>query len=162
MTSLINTLEEQMNFRLDSDSSWFTPLEEALDGVTAPVASWRPSDDFNSIWQIVNHLTFWTEFVSGRLLGSKPTGKHIDNQMTFGEPGDPGNERGWELTLSRLYLVYRDFRSHLERSSLEDMNRIVNSAGSSASTMISGCLLHDSYHIGQIVLLRRLQGHWKR
>lgn len=88
MTSIINAFVEQMNFRMVSDSSWFTPLEEALDGVTASMASWRSSDDFNSIWQIVNHLTFWTGFVSGRLLGELPTGKHIDNQMTFGEPGD--------------------------------------------------------------------------
>jgi len=96
MTSVVNTLVEQMSFRLDRDSSWFVPLENALDGVMAPIASWRPNDDFNTIWQIVNHLTFWTEFVSGRLLGASPTGKSIDNQMTFREPGDPTDESGWE------------------------------------------------------------------
>ena len=160
MDSVIEALVEQMSFRLDDDSSWFVPLEKALKGVTAPVAAWRPSDEFNSIWQIVNHLTFWTQFVSERLLGSPPTGKRIDNQMTFGDPGDPLDEGGWQDSVTRLRSVYRDFRDHLEGASLEDINRVVNSAGASATTMISGCLMHDSYHIGQIVLLRRLQDDW--
>lgn len=162
MDAAINLLLEQMSFRLDSNSSWFVPLGQALDGVTAPIAAWRPGDEFNSIWQIVNHLTFWTGFVSGRLLGSPPTGKNIDNQMTFGEAGDPSNEYGWQDTVATLRSVYHDFHEHLSRASLEDMKRVVNSVGAPAATMISGCLLHDSYHIGQIVLLRRLQGDWKR
>jgi len=40
MLSVVNTLVEQMSFRLDRDSSWFVSLEKALDGVTAPIASW--------------------------------------------------------------------------------------------------------------------------
>jgi len=73
---------------------------------------------------------FWTEFVSGRLIGESPTGKHIDNQMTFGEQGDPEDEDGWKRTKSTHYSTYRGFRSRLERTSLEDINRVVNSAGS--------------------------------
>lgn len=160
MDSVTDSLLEQMHFRLDKDSSWFVPLEKALDGVTAPIASWRPKDDFNSIWQIVNHLTFWTAFVSGRLLGAAPTGERIDNQMTFGKPGDPTDEKGWGYSLFTLYSSYRDFHNHLEKATAEDLHRVVNSAGASALTMMNGCLLHDAYHIGQIVLLRRLQGVW--
>jgi hypothetical protein len=47
MDTVINVFLEQMSFRLNSDSSWFVPLEQALNGVTAPIAAWCPGDDFN-------------------------------------------------------------------------------------------------------------------
>ena len=160
MTTVIDLLSEQMRQRSNSDSSWFVSLNTALDGVTASIASWRPNEQFNTIWQLVNHLTFWTEFVSNRLDGSLPTGKRIDNQSTFGEPGNPSDDKGWSSAVAKQFFAYNQFYELLAQASVEDMNRVLNSAGTAASTMIGGCLLHDSYHIGQIVLLRRLQGVW--
>lgn len=155
----IEVLTEQMVQRLE-DNTWFVSLKTSLDGVTAPVASWRPNDQFNTIWQIVNHLRFWTQFVSDRLNGAQQTGNPIDNQSTFGEPGDPSDEIGWQNTVSDLYEVYNEFLKSLKRVDIKVMDQILNSAETPASTMIGGCLMHDSYHIGQIVLLRRLQDDW--
>lgn len=161
MVDVRTLLLEQMGYRFEDTSGfWFVPLSVALDGVTALVASWRPNETFNTIWQLVNHLTFWTEFVSNRLNGAPPTGQRIDNQVTFGEPGNPEDEQGWRETVSRLYLVYREFHTRLETASGVDMSRTFNSAGTPGATVISNCLMHDAYHVGQIVLLRKLQGNW--
>jgi len=160
MVDVRTLLLQQMDYRIDDSDSWYVPLAAALEGVTARTASWRPNETFNSIWQLVNHLTFWTEFVSNRLGGASPTDQPIDNQATFGESGNADDEQEWCEAVSRLYVVYREFRERLEMATTDDMARALNSAGILAHTMIGGCLMHVAYHLGQIVLLRRLQGSW--
>lgn len=81
-------------------------------------------------------------------------------EQRFGEPGNPRGDEGWVYAVSRLNDVYREFRNRLEKATNEDMTRALNSAGTLAPTMIGGCLMHDAYHVGQIVLMRRLQGNW--
>ena len=40
-------------------------------------------------------MAFWKEIGARRLVGEILPGSQIDNDATFGEPGDPEDEAGW-------------------------------------------------------------------
>ena len=155
-------LREMMAVRDDDPAgeNWFAPVSRALGGLTAAQAAWVPGEGMNTIWQLVNHLTFWTRFVAGRLAGDPPTGRAIDNDATFGSPGDPADDEGWARAVQGLRDAYGGLHAALAPQTDAELDRPLNSRRTPAVTMISGTVMHDAYHIGQIVLLRRLQGSW--
>lgn len=157
----IELLTEMMLLRHeDPTNGWFADATKALAGVTAAQAAWVPGPGMNSIWQLVNHLTFWTQFVTRRLAGELPTGRHIDNDTTFGDPGNPADAEGWTLAVQRLHEAYGELGSVLALQADADLERPLNSRQTRASAMTSGVVMHDAYHLGQIVVLRKLQGSW--
>ena len=159
----VDLLQEMMAVReMDpEDGRWFSPISQALAGLTAAQAAWVAGDGMNTIWQLVNHLTFWTQFVTGRLAGGHPWGERIDNNATFGDPGDASDEDGWARAVQGLRDAYSELAAALSKQTDLDMERPLNSQRTPAATMVSGSVMHDAYHIGQIVLLRRMQGSWR-
>ncbi len=67
---------------------------EALEGVSAEQALWKPSPTQNSIWQIVEHLIASKEWQIGMIKGENPA------SPKWVEPG--GDEGAWQATLDRL------------------------------------------------------------
>lgn len=63
---------------------WFTTLMRALEGVDHRYAARRPADGLNSIWAVVNHISFWHELALRRLRGEFST-------------DEEANESGWSL-----------------------------------------------------------------
>ncbi len=43
------------------ENNWFVSLKTVLDGVTAEQATWKLETVDNSIWETVNHLSYWNE-----------------------------------------------------------------------------------------------------
>lgn len=158
----VAVLQEMMALRSGDPAraDWFAPVSRALTGLTPTQAAWRPGAGLNTIWQIVNHLTFWTRFLARRLAGEAPTGVEIDNDETFGAPGDPADADGWARAVRGLGDAYSALEAVLARQADADLERPLNSRGTRAVSMVSGSVMHDAYHIGQIVLLRKLQGCW--
>lgn len=44
-----------------NDPSWYLPFSDAVDNLSEEVALWKPSEDSNSIAEIVQHLLYWNE-----------------------------------------------------------------------------------------------------
>ncbi len=157
----IELLTEMMALRQhDASSGWFVPASQALLGLTAPQAAWvPPGEGTHTIWQLVSHLTFWTRVVTQHLDGV-PVHQR-DNEATFGPPGDPEDAAGWSAALEALSQAYDGLRAAVGRQRDADLDRrLGDRRGTPAGRMVGGILSHDAYHIGQIVLLRKLQGSW--
>lgn len=133
---------------------WVTPLEEALDGITAQEALWKPAPKIPSIWEIVLHVAVWNENIVERMA-----------QRTRGErPGHPAegawpplpavqDEAAWEAAQNRLRESLSQVRTHIETMSLP----AVVDYGSIGYSHLDDLLcrfLHNAYHIGQITKLR--------
>lgn len=137
---------------------WFVPLATALEGVGAAEAAWQPPGGGNTIWQTVNHLNYWNGRMLGYLTGvTQPKG--IGNDATFGEPGDPANAAGWADTLELTRRVAEQRRAVLAELTDADLSRALGSG--TVGEALPSWLLHDAYHTGQIVLLRKQQGSWR-
>ncbi|MDG4658464.1 DinB family protein [Ectobacillus antri] len=159
MQAVTNVFLEQLDMHYHQND-WFASINQALDGVSAAEAAWTSSGISNSIWQIVNHLIFWNEDVIHRIKGTENPHQAADNEETFGNPGDPEDEIGWNQTVERLNEVMNTLKTVI--ADLDDEKLKVPYAANrySIERLLSHIMMHDTYHLGQIVLLRKLQSSW--
>lgn len=133
--------------------SWFSPLADALENVTAAEAAWKPPHAGNTIWQTVNHLNYYNERLLSQLTGAPGNPGVSTNEETFGEPGDPEDHTGWRETAERTHRIEENLReaiAKLNESDLED----------SFIESLAAQIMHDVHHTGQIILIRKMQGSW--
>lgn len=142
------------------ENEWFASMNQALHGVTAAEAAWRSSENSNSIWQIVNHLIFWNEDVIHRIKGTENPYKPENNEETFGNPGNQEDEIRWIQTVQRLNEVMNKLKTVIADLEDEKLKTLYAANRYSIERLLSNIMMHDSYHIGQIVLLRKLQSSW--
>lgn len=143
----------------EEDWDWFASLRVALRGLRAREAAWQPGG-MNTIWQIVRHLTYWKEVGARRLEGEVVHGWDVDDDATFGPPGDPTDDDAWAATLARLEDAHRRLVRALSALSDDELDRPIPDEPRTLGETLAGLIEHDAYHAGQIVALRRLQGSW--
>jgi uncharacterized damage-inducible protein DinB len=117
-------------------------------------AGQRPESAPHSVYQLLNHMLYWQEWVVKWLDGERPP---IPKHASAGWPGDaaPASQKEWERAVRR-------FRNGLEgltrRSRQADL--FSERASTSPLEMLHTIALHNSYHVGQVVLLRQVLGAW--
>lgn len=123
---------------------WVAPWEQAVGKLTARQAAWRPAAGRHSIWQNVNHVVFWREYTLTLLAGrTKPTDEEAEVK-NFCEPAGV-DDAEWARTVAAL------------RHSHERIGAAIADAANSLERL-QYHLMHDAYHLGQIMLLRAMQG----
>jgi uncharacterized damage-inducible protein DinB len=138
------------------ENAWFVALKNALEGVTAEQAAWKPEGVNNSIWENVNHIVFWNERWLQRYRGELNEPQDVENDTTF-----RSDESDWPGTLSKLNAVMDEWREKLTAIEQEKLDSPVNAEYQSPWwSPLAQQNIHNAYHIGQIVLLRKLQGAW--
>jgi uncharacterized damage-inducible protein DinB len=153
--SVSEVLIEQFTACYDEDG-WFVSLRKALEGVTAEQAAWKPAGLDNSIYENVNHIIFWNERWLQRYRGELDHPEDVENKGTF-----KSDETDWERTLEKLWDVMDDWRKRLAEISDEKLASPVNAEYQSPwRSPLAHQNIHNAYHIGQIVLLRKMQGSW--
>ncbi|MBB3128345.1 putative damage-inducible protein DinB [Paenibacillus rhizosphaerae] len=141
---------------------WFPPLEKVLKDITFEQAIWKPVDEMNSIWELVCHLLFYEKRLLMRFLGETANEPQAeDNKSTFRLPTE--TFQNWKETKQEYFFVHRELEKILAKSEQEDLYRQIPEERSLVLELKS-LALHDAYHIGQIVLLSKMQGlgAWKR
>jgi uncharacterized damage-inducible protein DinB len=128
----------------------------ALRGLTPEIAAWKPYPDRHSIWALALHVAYWNYAVRRRITG----------EARGGFPRDPSNFPGVppEITTAAWKEDRALVKEHhdLLVAALTDFDasRLDEYAGSDTKTtyadLITGIVLHDTYHAGQIVMLKRL------
>jgi uncharacterized damage-inducible protein DinB len=135
---------------------WGLSLLDALEGLTAKQAAWKPrKKGARSIWEIVNHVTFWKDFVV-RHLDSK---SYIRAEDDWPEAGEVSEET-WLKTVQRLKRVHNDLLRRLRagRLNLDESCDLTEGWTAPLRAVLHGVIAHDGYHTGQILTLRQLQG----
>jgi uncharacterized damage-inducible protein DinB len=149
---------EQMKACFEEES-WFVTIKKALEGITSEQAEWKPEGG-NSIREILNHLIFWNQRYLHRYKHI-PVAKFDDNDYTFTNESTGQNIDDWKDTISKLYEVYSEWINILEEA---DDTRLEGEAfpgyGSTWYVVLLNITIHNAYHIGQIVTLRKQQGSW--
>jgi uncharacterized damage-inducible protein DinB len=114
----------------------------------------------HSIWEIVLHMTAWTDEVARRLLGGVP-----DYPAAGDWPAVPPltTEAEWAHALAALDDSHRDLVAALRGMKAASLAGIVGSVsnpqlgiGVSYAAMVRGVAQHDAYHTGQIAILKKL------
>ena len=129
-------------------TEWFVAFKQAVKGLTQEQATQKISSDTQSIFEIVAHLTYWNERYLKKMKGVQQSSPMVtDNELTFTQSGITD----WNQLLEKAETVFEAWSKHLEE---------LNEKDSEHYTAIANTSMHNAYHIGQIVTLRKLQGNW--
>jgi len=141
-------------------NAWFVAVKNALDGVTAEQAAWKPESADNSIWEIVSHLNFYNYAYVERFKGVDYQYPVDDNDATF---VGGGSDAEWEAEKARLDSILIEIRELIAAADESKFDEPVSAENPAKwKVLISNLNTHNAYHSGQIMLLRKLQGGWDR
>jgi uncharacterized damage-inducible protein DinB len=142
-----------------NEKNWFVPLKDALAGLTSEDAAWHKNSENHSIWQIVNHLIFWNERWLKRFKGGTTEKMDGENSGTFSE--NSGDKDGWKKSAEKLDEVFAEWETEIQKKDEAFLQSdIFLDPGDSWYAVFAVTTIHNAYHIGQIVTIRKQQGSW--
>jgi len=125
-------------------------FKEVLHGVDAGTAILTISGKTNSIWQLVAHITYWRTAVVNRLTGTDNPPPFLD----FLLPGET-NATTWNQALHDFEAAYHLLRNAIQHFNAENLDKPSPVAAQTFYELIMGCLQHDAYHLGQMMLVKK-------
>ena len=127
-------------------------FKETLHGVDVAKATATISANGNSMWQLASHIIYWRTTVVNRLTDSL-------NPPPFKDMFLPGvvNEKNWKQTLHDFEASYYTLRNAINNLKDEQLDKPTVKKNQTFYELIMGCLQHDAYHLGQMILLNKDQ-----
>jgi hypothetical protein len=143
-------------------AAWHGPnLRNALRGVKADEAAWRPGKGRHNIWEITVHAAFWKYEVAKRLTGSTEHGFPEKGRNWFARDArglsKSEAEKNWKRDLSLLAKTHKELRAAIGGLKKPELDRRCRGSRQMAMYNMVGIAMHDVYHAGQIQLLRKLR-----
>lgn len=139
-----------------------------VEDLSVELASRTGADYPHSIWQIVEHMNYWMDYELARIAGEV---RHYPERAIESWPVHPAGDgraatEQWQAATRR----FADLLARLARLAESDgttLERSIPSDGlpqSPRETTVHATVwqitAHNSYHTGQIALLRRQAGAW--
>ncbi len=124
---------------------------DTLSHISVEQAHTRVMPQWNTVWEIVNHLIGWRENVLVRISGKTirtPSHNYI-------QPIKKPTEAAWNKTLDHLAESQIAWMATLKNLKSADLEIIYPGNEMAYYENIHGVLQHDAYHLGQIVLLAK-------
>jgi len=134
-------------------------LIHALEGLEPSLAGERVADAPHTIFQILHHMTYWQDITLARLRGENPR-RPESSRLGWKTPPAPEDPSDWEAAVAGLAEGLRALEDLLAREDFDPAARADVPRGTSAREEILMILGHNSYHLGQIVMLRQILGSW--
>ncbi len=144
-----------------NQEGWFAPLNVALRGLTADLAIQRRRQSVNSILGIVHHLVFYNELYLLRFKqGSVPK-----IEKSIAETFEYSDSREIALVWDDLRKKLDNLFTQWEEAIIECDDAKLNSQSPDRDELwwssLAHLAIHNAYHIGQIVYIRKEQGFWE-
>jgi uncharacterized damage-inducible protein DinB len=136
-----------------------------VEDVPLELAGRQAANSPHSIWQLVYHMNFWMAYELSRIRRESPVyPAHASESWPVNAAPSTGEE--WQKTIA----LFRDLLAELARladSPPDVLADEVNAThpdhtkrSSSLVAVLWQTLVHNSYHIGQVAMLRRTFGAW--
>jgi DinB family protein len=135
-------------------------FDEAIDGLPEGLRGVRAKDVPFTAWRLLEHL----RLAQWDILEFSRNAKHKSPQWPEGYWPDsdaPPNAAAWDASVAAFR---RDLREMEKLVSDPASNLFAPIAHGQGQTLLREALLvadHNSYHVGQLILLRRMLGAWK-
>lgn len=146
-TTLRGILLEQLR-TTHTQEDWFVPANTAVAGLTPEQANWSPGHGGHSVGQLAYHLWFWDTRALERFEGVKPGPYDGNNDETFNN----FNDDQWNDLVKKLDKVMSDWETAVANA--DDQKLAAN------ASLVEHVAMHNAYHIGQILYVRKLEGTW--
>jgi uncharacterized damage-inducible protein DinB len=119
----------------------------------------------HSIGQLIFHMSYWMDYELRRIRGEKPIYPE-HSSVSFPPAPSPADAKDWGQLKNNFANLLCRFTA-LAKSSSEEMQREIETMHD-GDTKVAGTLkavlwqmvAHNSYHTGQIAMIRRALGAW--
>jgi len=131
--------------------------ERAFDGLTWRQTGLVVSNSPHTIWQLLKHLNYWQDRYISRIEGMKVLpAKTSDDGWKF-DPAPP-DEGTYNRELGKLLTGI----NYMTQTMLPQINCLKGPMGDypNGFAVIQSMASHISYHLGEVILLRRMLGIW--
>jgi uncharacterized damage-inducible protein DinB len=119
----------------------------------------------HSIGQLVFHMNYWMDYELRRIRGEKPMYPAHASESWPALPV-PADAHEWDRLRKHLVVLMAEFTA-LAKSSPQELRRQIETVhegdmkvAGSLEAVIWQMVAHNSYHTGQIAMLRRVLGVW--
>jgi len=134
-------------------ASWHGPnLRGSIRGVTPRMAARRPAPGRHNIWEIVVHAAYWKYVVTRRLTRAPRGSFPLKGSNWFRRDG--GTSTAWRADLDLLDRAHAALRETIARLPARALDRRAGKV--TPFDLVAGVAAHDTYHAGQIQLLKKL------
>jgi uncharacterized damage-inducible protein DinB len=132
---------------------WHGPaLVDLVGDVNAEQAAAHPIRGAHSIWELVLHMTAWTEIARERLIGSAKGDPTPEEDWP---PLKDQSPEAWRAAVARLKEAHRELAEDVAKLGDSDLIGRVPGKDHTVLTMLHGIVEHDAYHGGQVAILKR-------
>ena len=134
-----------------------------IEDIAAELATRTVTGYPHSIWQIVDHMSYWMEYEIHRIDGDRP---HYPEHAieSWPAPPAPASEPQWQATRQRFSDLLARFASLAESDAATFVKPVQpdkpSAPPSTVGAIVKQITAHNSYHVGQIAMLRRQLDHW--
>lgn len=126
-----------------------------LRGVSADEAAWKPAPDRHSIWELALHIAYWNYSVRRYLdpEAKKGFGRSPANWPVIDNP----SEKQWKEDKQFIKSEHEKLVEAIKAFPEEQVDKKSESKKEwTYRQLLDGVAAHNTYHIGQIQLMKRL------
>ena len=134
-------------------------LLHALEGLEPALAGRKIGRASHTVFQILQHMTYWQDISLARLSGEPPP-RPKSAALGWTAPEAPEDESDWQAAIACFAEGLRAFEARVLDPQFDLGALVQPDRGISAREELLMIQGHNSYHLGQIVLLRQELGAW--
>ncbi|MDB4893514.1 MAG: DinB-like domain protein [Gemmatimonadetes bacterium] len=138
------------------------PLDGALKGLDKADRGRRPEGYPHSVWELVEHI----RIAQNDLLDFLRNPKYVHvlkwPDDYWPPTAEPPSDAAWRSSLKKIRSDRDELASFTTRTRVDLTGKIPHGSGQTYLRTILVATDHASYHIGQIVAVRRLLDSWKQ
>jgi uncharacterized damage-inducible protein DinB len=136
-----------------------------IEDLSADLAARQAAGFPHSIAQLVFHMNYWMDYELRRIRGDHPAYPQHSSE-SFPSSPIPATAEEWNRLKNNFGALLSDFTA-LAKSPPEELERQIESMhpgdaklAGTLEAVIWQMVAHNSYHTGQIVMIRRALGAW--
>lgn len=126
-----------------------------FDGLDWQEAGKKPGNCPHSVWELLFQLNYWQDFMLAMLKGEKPKSPEHAAESWPDSPL-PASEEEWRAAVGH----FLDGLKAAGQEAAKNLAEQVGGKGRTREECLLTIMLHNTYHAGQVVLVRRTIGAW--
>jgi uncharacterized damage-inducible protein DinB len=135
-----------------------------IEDISAEIAARQVAGFPHSIGQLVFHMNYWMDYELHRIRGEKP--KYPEHNAESFPPASHLDAKQWDKVRKKFSELLADYtalaqspRAELDRQ-IESVHQGDKNLASTLEAILWQMVAHNSHHIGQIAMIRRMLGVW--
>lgn len=133
------------------------PIARGVQDITAELAGKRMEGAPYTIYQLLKHMNYWQIFMLTFMDGGKPQ-MPANVAESWSSVSEPESEEEWRMVVEQFMHGVNKAVDYAQSEQLD--NPLEHFPTETKAGILRNIASHNSYHLGEIVLLRRLFDAW--